>query len=111
MEKPDKKYKGVIVPMITPFNEDLSIDQGAVKKILDTFLEANVSPFILGTTGEAVSVSDNQKIILVSSVLGHIKKRTKVYVGISENCLQESIDNAKLYAEMGADAVVAHLPF
>ncbi len=111
MKKPDKKYKGVIVPMITPFNEDLSIDQNAVKKILNTFIEADVSPFLLGTTGESASISEDQMIIFVNTVIGYVKKRVKVFVGISSNCLQETIDNAKMYAVMGADVVVAHLPY
>ena len=41
MKAIDKKYTGVIVPMITPFNKDLSIDIKAVEKILNSFLEIN----------------------------------------------------------------------
>jgi len=111
MEHTDKKYKGVIVPMVTPFNEDLSIDLKAVKTILDTFLKKNTSPFLLGTTGESVSVSGKQKILLVKSVVEYLNKRIKVYAGISDNCLQESIDKAKIYNDIGVDAVVAHLPY
>lgn len=106
-----KKYKGVIVPMITPFNKNLLIDLQAIEKILDTFVEANVSPFLLGTTGESVSISESQKTLLVKSVVEFVKKRVKTYAGISGNCLQESIENAKLYADFGVDVVVAHLPF
>lgn len=105
------KYKGVIVPMITPLNEDLSIDLGAVEKILNTFIEAHVAPFLLGTTGESVSMSYIHKEILVKKVTSFSNKRVMVFAGISGNCLQESIDNAKKYADMGVDALVAHLPF
>ncbi|MFC2137130.1 dihydrodipicolinate synthase family protein [Bacteroidota bacterium] len=110
MKKLEKEYKGVIVPMITPFNKDLSIDQEAVKRIINAFIEADVSPFILGTTGESASVSEDQMKVFVSMVIGYVKKQVKVYVGISSNCLQATIDNAKMCAEMGADAVVAHPP-
>jgi dihydrodipicolinate synthase/N-acetylneuraminate lyase len=106
-----RKYKGVIVPMVTPFNRDLSIDTKAVKTILDTFLNVNISPFILGTTGESPSIPAKQKIELVKSVVKHMNKKTTIYAGISENCLQESIGKAKLYFDTGVDAVVAHLPF
>jgi 4-hydroxy-tetrahydrodipicolinate synthase len=111
MKNRDKKYKGIIVPMVTPFNSDLSIDIKAVETILDTFLDAHVSPFILGTTGEYVSVPGKQKNELVKLTVKHVNKKVTVYAGISENCLQESVDKAKMYFNTGVDAVVAHLPY
>lgn len=106
-----KTYCGVIVPMITPFTEELKVDLQAVERILDTFLKANVSPFLVGTTGESVSIQDSEKLRLIETAVKFINHKTIVYAGISSNCLQESIDNAKTYAGFGVDAVVAHLPF
>ena len=97
--------------MVTPFNRDLSIDTKAVKTILDTFINSNISAFILGTTGESASIPGKQKIELVKSAVIHVNKKITLYAGISENCLQESVDRAKKYFDMGVDAVVAHLPF
>lgn len=110
MQKPDKKFKGVIVPMVTPFTENLLIDTQSVEKILLTFLKAGVSPFLLGTTGESVSVSGAQKLLLVKTTTLFLNAKIKVYAGISGNCLHESIDDGKRYADVGVDAVVAHLP-
>jgi 4-hydroxy-tetrahydrodipicolinate synthase len=111
MKTINKKYKGVIIPMITPYNKNLLIDLQSIVKILDIFIKTNVSPFVLGTTGESVSISESQKTLLVKSVVQYVNKRVKTYAGISGNCLQESIENAKSYANLGVDAVVAHLPF
>ncbi|HEY4787207.1 MAG TPA: dihydrodipicolinate synthase family protein [Bacteroidales bacterium] len=111
MNKIQKKYSGVIVPMISPFTKELYIDLQAVERILETFLQTNVSPFLAGTTGESVSISDSQKLVLIKKAIDFVNHRTIVYVGISGNCLQESIENAKKYADLGADVVVAHLPF
>lgn len=111
MKNTDLKFKGVIVPMVTPFNKDLSVDLSAVKTILDTFLKKNISPFLLGTTGESASVSSRQKILLVKSVVEHLNNRVKVYAGISDNSIHESVDKAKIYYDIGVDAVVAHLPY
>jgi 4-hydroxy-tetrahydrodipicolinate synthase len=102
---------GVIVPMVTPLDHKLSIDIAAVVKILDAFMEAGVSPFILGTTGESVSISNGQKELLVRTVCAHARGHLTIYAGISGNCLSESVNNAKVYSDMGVDAVVAHLPF
>lgn len=111
MNKLDKKYKGVIVPMVSPVNEDLSIDKVAVHKILDSFMLNGVSPFLLGTNGEAPSLSDTQKSELVKEAVGYVNRKTTVYAGIAGNCLEETIRNARQYAQIGVDAVVAHLPF
>jgi len=111
MNRKDKKYGGVIVPMVTPINADLSIDGDSVASIMKTFTSNDVSVFILGTTGESVSVPDKQKTELVRLTIKERKNNTKVYAGISGNCLEESIESAKIYASLGVDAVVAHLPF
>jgi 4-hydroxy-tetrahydrodipicolinate synthase len=107
-----KKYSGVIVPMVTPFNQELKVDLGANERILDSFLKTkHVSPFLLGTTGESVSIPDSQKKLIVQSTVKFINGRLPVYAGISGNCFFESVESAKLYAGIGVDAVVAHLPF
>jgi 4-hydroxy-tetrahydrodipicolinate synthase len=106
-----KKYCGVIVPMVTPFTKELKVDLQASERILSSFLKANVSPFLAGTTGESVSITDAEKLSLIKSAVNFVNHRTIVYAGISGNCLQESIENAKRYAGVGADVVVAHLPF
>ncbi|MBN1414488.1 MAG: dihydrodipicolinate synthase family protein [Bacteroidales bacterium] len=111
MGKDEKKYSGVIVPMITPFNADFSIDKKAVAFIMKTFTKSKCSAFILGTTGESTSIPDRDKAFMVETAVEQANRLINVYAGISGNCLRESIDNANLYASMGADAVVAHLPF
>jgi dihydrodipicolinate synthase/N-acetylneuraminate lyase len=111
MTKTNKKYTGVIVPMVTPVNEKILVDVPAVERILQSFIETGVSPFLLGTTGESVSVSREQQLILVKTTVNYTGKKALVYAGISGNCLEESIENAKMFADYGVDAVVAHLPF
>lgn len=97
--------------MITPLHEDLSVDQDAVARILDSFIEAGVAPFVLGTTGESVSLSGEQKAAVVKSMTARVDQNIPTYAGVAGNCLSESIDQAKRYSDMGVTAVVAHLPF
>lgn len=111
MDKPVKKYDGVIVPMVTPINKDFTIDNTSVEIIMGNFNRENVHPFILGTTGESVSVSHSEKLKLVKAVLAKKGNSMKIFAGISGNCLRDSVNEAIKYAEMGVDAVVAHLPF
>ena len=52
----EKKYRGVIVPMITPFTANGDIDLDAARRITEHLISQETSPFVLGTTGEAASV-------------------------------------------------------
>ena len=97
--------------MITPFNEDLSLDLVSTRIILDTFIEAKVSLFVLGTTGESVSIPEKQKLLLIKTVCQFLNGKIQIFAGISGNCLSESIDQAKSFFQMGVNTVVAHLPY
>ncbi len=108
--KKNNPYKGVIVPMISPLNDDLSVDKQAVKKIVRNFLKYDVAPFIAGTTGEASSLSFQQKLDLVQATVEVAKGNAIIYAGISSNCLPETIDMAKSFADAGADVLVANVP-
>lgn len=105
-----KIYNGVIVPMITPVLPSGEIDEAAVKTIIDSFILADVVPFVLGSTGEASSLSSLQKKKLVEFSVKHLRNRSLLYVGISSNCLSESIEDANLYSDMGADVLVSTPP-
>src|SRR5687767_9373131 len=105
-----KKYKGVVIPMVTPLNEDLSLDKNAVETIMLIFRSNKVIPFILGTTGESASFSHKFKLDLIQTA-GKIKRPDmELYTGISSNCLEESIDLAHAGFDAGANVVVATLP-
>lgn len=106
-----KKYSGVIVPMVTPLNEKLSLDNHAVSEILKTFALNDISTFIMGTTGESVSLPLALRTEFVKTTVKERRGTMLVYAGIAGNCLQESIDAGNLYADLGVDAVVVHLPF
>jgi dihydrodipicolinate synthase/N-acetylneuraminate lyase len=111
MNKLNKKYKGVIIPMVTPFDERGRIDTIAVSTIVESFVQVGVMPFVLGTTGESFSVSDDDKQTLVEATVKAVKGRQTVFAGISSNCLENSIELAKIYKDLGADVMVAHQPF
>jgi dihydrodipicolinate synthase/N-acetylneuraminate lyase len=104
-------YKGVIVPMVTPLTESLNIDRKAVKAIVAGFVENCVSPFILGTTGEAASLPATLKNDLVKDVVTCLDGEVLVYAGISGNCLVDQIAEGKNFAELGADVLVATPPY
>jgi dihydrodipicolinate synthase/N-acetylneuraminate lyase len=106
----NKKYAGVVVPMITPLTKSHLLDHDAVEKIFENFNTSGVAPFILGTTGESASLSLGMKKEYISKA-GKIKKTGAVlYAGVSSNCLEESVELAKHCFDAGVDVVAATLP-
>ena len=105
-----KKYKGVVVPTVTPLTASLTLDRGAVERMLDNFRRHNVTPFILGTTGEAASLSQSVKQDFLQTAASLKKAGDVLYAGISSNVLDESVAFANRCFDAGVDVVVATLP-
>jgi dihydrodipicolinate synthase/N-acetylneuraminate lyase len=105
-----KKYKGIIVPAITPLTEKLQLDEAAVKKIFTLFYKHDIAPFILGTTGEASSLTVQVKKDYVLAAEKNKKMGTLLYAGISSNVVAESIEFAAYCCLHAVDVVVATLP-
>jgi 4-hydroxy-tetrahydrodipicolinate synthase len=106
----EKKYSGVVVPMMTPFTPQHKIDALAVTRLVAHLIKGRTHPFILGTTGEAASIPQGEKKRLVEETVKAALGRTIVYAGISGNCLQESAEEGKLYHDLGAGVLVATMP-
>lgn len=105
-----KKYKGVVVPAVTPLTAGFTLDRGAVERMLAGFHQHHVMPFILGTTGEAASLPQSVKQDYLQTAAGCKKPGDVLYAGISSNVLEESVAFASRCFEAGVDVVVATLP-
>lgn len=106
----EKKYTGVIVPAVTPLTDKMQLDKKAVEKIFALFYQHNMAPFILGTTGEAASLSLQLKKDYILAAEQNKKMGTQLYAGISSNVLAESIEFAVYCCLHAVDVVVATLP-
>jgi dihydrodipicolinate synthase/N-acetylneuraminate lyase len=106
----EKKYHGIIVPAVTPLTAGYKLDEASVEKIFVNFYKHNVSPFILGTTGESASLPRQVKGNYIRKAAQLKQPNTILYAGISSNCFSESVDFAKFCFDHGVDAVAATLP-
>lgn len=104
------KYSGIVVPAVTPLTASYKLDHEAVEKMFSNFYKHDVMPFILGTTGEAASLSTDVKEDYIQLAAKCRKPGTVLYAGISSNCLYESIELAKKSFDAGVDVVAATLP-
>lgn len=104
------KYNGVVVPMVTPVTADGKLDEVAVEKIIKSFVEAGVSPLLMGTTGEGNSVSQADGRALVAAAVKAAEGKITIYAGLTGTVFSEQLAQADCYTELGADVIVATLP-
>lgn len=105
------EYGGVVVPMASPFTDSERLDESAIHRILDHILDAGVAGvLLLGTTGEAASMSRTDRMQLVERAANCVGGRAKLYAGIADNSFGESVKAAKAYHRAGVEAFVSHLP-
>lgn len=101
-----RKPTGVIVPMITPFTATGDVDAGAVARLGDSLVAGGMDGlFLLGTTGEAASMTARQKRVLVAAAVRAVRGRMGIYAGISSNVQAEALQAAHDYAQLGVDAL------
>ncbi|WP_343663097.1 4-hydroxy-tetrahydrodipicolinate synthase [Chryseobacterium mucoviscidosis] len=78
--------KGVGVALVTPFNEDLSVDFESLTKLVDYNIENGTSYLVvLGTTAEAATLSDEEKKQVIEHIIKVNNKRVPLVLGIGGN--------------------------
>ncbi len=104
------KYNGVVVPMVTPVTAGGLLDKPAVERIIKSFVEADVCPLLMGTTGEGNSVSTIMGQELIEEAVKAADGKITIYAGLTGNCFIEQLRQAGYYSASGADVIVATLP-
>ena len=106
----NSKYRGVVVPMVTPVTEKGSLDVAAVERIIEFLASNNVAPLLMGTTGEGNSVSASDGLLRGETAAKTARGRVVIYAGLTGNCFSEQLAQAEAYTNAGADVIVATLP-
>lgn len=106
------QIKGIIPPMITPLKDMNTLDVSGLERLIEHILAGGVHGlFILGTTGEAQSLSYHLRHELIERVCRQVAGRVPVLVGISDTSLAESLQMAEKAFDCGASAVVSAPPY
>lgn len=104
------KYRGAVVPLVTPFSPGGALDETALARLVDLQVAGGVAGiFVLGTTGEGAHVPRETRHRLVAQTVKFVNHRALVFAGLGDvRGGDASEGNEFLHA--GADAVVAHPP-
>ena len=104
--------RGVYTAIITPFNQDGSVDFKAFRKLVEYNIKGGVAGIVVcGTTGESPTLSHKEKEKLVKVAIKKAKKRVAIIAGTGSNNTSESIEASKKAQELGADAVMLVNPY
>jgi len=107
-----RPLRGIIPPMVTPLLERDTLDVAGLEQLIEHILAGGVHGlFILGTTGEAPSLSFRLRCELTERVCEQVKGRVPVLVGITDTCFVESVKIACKARDAGAEAVVLAPPY
>ncbi|MFI7060856.1 4-hydroxy-tetrahydrodipicolinate synthase [Kribbella sp. NPDC050124] len=98
--------------MITPFRADGSLDLDAAQKVAKYLVDrGNDALIVNGTTGEAPTTSDREKVQLLKAVLDAIGDRAKVVAGVGTNDTAHTIECAKQAEAAGVHGLLVVTPY
>jgi len=105
-------YTGAGVALITPFNEDKSVDYNALERLIEDQILGGIDYLVvLGTTGETPALSEDEKNEIVHFVIEKNAGRLKIVVGMGGNNtlgLVHAIQNTNFE---GIDAILSVTPY
>ena len=98
--------------MVTPFKDDLSVDYDKTEELAAYLVDNGSEGLVVsGTTGEAPTLSDDEKVKLYKVVKNAVGDRAKVIAGTGYNCTRESIFLTKEAEKVGVDACMLVVPY
>ena len=104
--------KGSIVAIVTPMQQDGSLDLPGLRKLIDWHItEGTDAIVIVGTTGESPTVSVEEHCELIRVAVEHASKRVPIIAGTGGNSTTEAIELTHYAKKVGADASLLVVPY
>jgi len=110
MRKP--VFTGAGVAIVTPMNEDFSVNYGKLSELLDWQINNGTDAIIIcGTTGESSTLTHEEHTELIRYTVEHVNKRVPVVAGVGSNDTAYGIELTKEAEAVGADALLHVTPY
>lgn len=107
-----KQFKGTGVAIVTPFREDGSIDFKCLDKLVNHLIDGKVEYLVvMGTTGESVTLSKDEKNAVVNAVIDTAEGRVPIVLGIGGNSTQSVLNSIAEQDFEGIDAILSVSPY
>jgi len=106
------QLKGTGVALVTPFNEDGSIDFDSLERLINFVIDGGVNYVVtLGTTGETPTLSKEEKKDIVDQTFSFVAERVPVVIGIGGNNTAEVIKEMEYLPVVKAEAILSASPY
>ena len=100
--------QGLVAAVVTPMTDDGELNLGLVPRIVDHLVANKIcGVYIAGSTGEGMSLNDEERMAVAEAYLGHCKGRLKAVVQVGHNSMKAAAALAAHAEEFGADAISA----
>lgn len=106
------EFHGTYTVMVTPFSDDGSVNVAALRAFVDWQIAEGIHGLIpLGSTGEFLSLSDDEKELVAATVIEQAARRVPVLIGTGSEDTREVVRLSRRAEAMGADGVMIIPPF
>jgi 4-hydroxy-tetrahydrodipicolinate synthase len=110
-EHPKCPFQGSYVALPTPFRGG-QIDYASLQGLIDFHIARRTDGFVVaGTTGEAATLSDNERRALYETSVAIVRGRLPVILGVGTNSTRTTVEMAIYAASVGADGVLVVTPY
>ena len=107
-----KRIFGTGVALITPFNEDKTIDYTSLEKLINKVTEGGIDFLVvLGTTGEATSINESEKNELINFIVKLNNKRLPLVLGLGGNNTNKLVNEINNTDLSDFDAILSVTPY
>lgn len=105
-------FRGTGTAIVTPFRSDGSIDERALRRLVDFQIKGGVEAILpTGTTGESVTLTDAEQERVIAIVVDQARGRVKVVAGAGSNATQKAVGLARQARNAGADGILSVGPY
>ena len=105
-------FKGAAVALITPMNNDGSVNYDELKKLINFQLENKTDAIVsCGTTGESATLSEVEKAKVIEFTINQVNNKVPVIAGTGCNCTEKVLQASKEAQSLGADALLVVTPY
>ena len=106
------KFKGTGVALVTPFRKEGEVDFNALQKLVEFQIENGVNYLVVqGTTGESVTLTDNEKVSVLEYIIDVTKNRVPIVLGVGGNNTSNVVQQIKKFNSYRIDAYLSVSPY
>ena len=106
------KFEGTYVAMVTPFTNDLEIDEEGFRSNINYLIDKGVTGLVgAGTTGESATVSHEEHQRIIDILVDEVNGRVETIAGTGSNATSEALSLTQYAYDAGADSALLITPY